>query len=233
MEHIHLEECPSTQIFLKEKLESLDYFPENSILVSTSRQTQGLGRKNHKWIHLDNALAFSFTLKPHPKPNLTPLEIGASLVGYFQSLNQKLWPKWPNDLLNSQGQKCGGILCHFINAEIVIVGIGLNFGKVDSSQQNLSSTFPAGSIDEKRTLSKKDMEEFPKKIARYITENRISHQKVCETWNAQCPHLGREVTIIDGSQRIKGLFKGINAQGEAVLEIAKERKTIISGTLVY
>ena len=230
MKQIHLLECYSTQTLLKEKIEERD-FDEHPLLISASRQKKGRGRRQNPWVHLDNALAFSLTFKPHVEPTLTPLEVASILIKYFQQQKRQLHLKWPNDLLNSHGQKCGGILCTYLTERIIIVGIGLNCGKADFENISPNGAVP-GSIDTQRILNEREKETMPWKISQYLLENRMSSQQVLSNWNLHCSHIGEKVRIADDDKNIVGLFQGITTKGEAIIENNGKLENIPTGTLL-
>ena len=227
MKHTHLLECRSTQIFLKKDIER-NGWKGVPLLVSTSRQTEGRGRGNNQWIHSENALAFSLAINPHPEPMLTPLEIGSLLIKYFSP--NTLFLKWPNDLINSHEQKCGGILCSLLNNNTIVIGIGINLGKSDFKNIPTESLSP-GSVDSKKILTEKEKEEIPCSISQYIIENRMIEEQVIQTWNEHCFHVGKRVLISDGKSSLSGSFQGITSKGEAIIENDGILKYAITGSL--
>ncbi len=213
MQHIHLPSCASTQSYLIENIKPSD---GESILVSTANQQDGVGRTGNHWDHFSNALAFSFTLSPNSTATLTPLEIGTQLVLFLEEhYGVSLKLKWPNDLLTNDGNKCGGIITTMINENLLVVGIGLNLGIINDSGSGTYKT-PVDSIIHTE-IDESDKKEVPKKIYDYITSNRIPSVGVLELWPTMCYHLGHAVRIESGNQTAIGEFKGIGAQGEAVI----------------
>ena len=230
MKHIHLEECSSTQILLKKKIEQ-NASIRMPLLISASRQTEGRGRRQNQWVQTDNALAFSLTFKPHPEYGLTPLEVASILIKYFQGQGYGLHLKWPNDLLNSKGQKCGGILCTFLTEEIVIVGVGLNYGK--SNFEGVPDTLiTPGSVDDQRVLDQYDKEKMPLVISRYLLENRMSSKQIVATWTRHCFHRDKKVVVVDGDQKSSGFFRGITSKGEAIIESDEGPEYVTAGSLI-
>ena len=227
MKHIHLKECPSTQSFLKAKLEGKGPL-KGPLLVSASHQAQAVGRGGAAWTHTANSIGFSLALAPHPEASLTPLEVGAALLGYFAGIGQQLSLKWPNDLLNSGGQKCGGILCTLVAPETVIVGVGLNWGEAPSLQD---ADIAPGAIESGKRLSESEQEKLSYQIASHLLENRLSSENIRKVWNEHCFHLGKMVSIADNGKRIDGLFKELGPKGEAVIEQDGQIKTIVTGSL--
>src|SRR3989339_683110 len=144
MLHLHLKECDSTQLYLKENLN--DLFSKNfHILISTDRQLNGIGRNSHHWNDHPNALAFSFLLKPSINAITIPLAVGIILCQYIkEKWSIDLTLKWPNDLINHQGLKCGGIICQYISHESIICGVGLNLGHSGELFNDKNYKTPAG-----------------------------------------------------------------------------------------
>lgn len=223
MQHIHLQECPSTQTLLREKFADLS----QPILVSTDLQTEGFGRKGSDWSHFGHALAFSFTLSLNETLTLTPLEIGCLLAEFF---SPNLFVKWPNDLINANGEKVGGILCQLVGKNLV-VGIGLNLYLKD---QKLID-YPIGGIFTDCPQFEEDFKKvLPKKISTFIRENRLTSTLVEKKFRKYCCHMTKEVTIIDGSIKKSGQFIGISPQGEALLKnINNETIKVLTGSLRF
>jgi len=60
------------------------------------------------------------------------LEIGLITISFLKNkFNKDLFLKWPNDILTSDGKKCGGILCQYIDKSTIVVGLGINLGKLE------------------------------------------------------------------------------------------------------
>jgi len=213
--HIHLEACPSTQLKLKNEFDSLTSKNAN-ILISTQNQTAGIGRRGNHWQSLGNNLAFSFTLGPSATPTLTPLEIAVATVNFMQQnfkINLKV--KWPNDILQGDNKKCGGIIINLIN-NIAIVGIGLNMGHITKPN---SLAYPVASILDKKKLSKLDFQEIPLQIYNYILNKRLNEEDIQNKWSQLCAHMDRPVKIIDDNREYIGHFVGIGEKGEAILKL--------------
>ena len=235
MKTIHLDRCASTQDVLSHWIkENPDY--KEPILVSTSEQTAGKGRRGNQWQFLGQSLAFSFTLAPNPTLSLTSLEVGILVAQYFEvALKAQIKLKWPNDLFNLEKQKCGGILIQFYEQDTLMVGIGINI-KSDGDENILLNhddfRMPVGFINLKGQISNQQ-EELPKAIYNWILNNRMSSVEVQKKWKEYCIHLNQKVQI-DSDQKIyQGTFMGITSLGEAILEHKEKKSTFMSGTLSF
>jgi len=217
MHHIHLDQCASTQEYLKNYLEEGSF---QEVIISCSEQTDGKGRQGKSWIQGSHSLAFSFSLKPNPIVSLTSLEIGVLISMFFKSkfsLDIKL--KWPNDLMVQDFKKCGGILCQTYE-KYLLVGVGINLGEIDFSPKDLSIEIASLPI----IGNQKDL---PQEIYNYILQNRLSPEMTRSSWESLCAHLNREVVI----ENERGFFMGIGESGELLLKTNLGIKKIFSGSL--
>jgi BirA family transcriptional regulator, biotin operon repressor / biotin---[acetyl-CoA-carboxylase] ligase len=217
MHHIHLDQCASTQEYLKNYLQ--EGGPQE-VLISCREQTDGKGRQGRSWIQGRDSLAFSFSLKPNPIVSLTSLEIGVLISMFFKSnFSLEIKLKWPNDLMVLGFKKCGGILCQTYE-KYLLVGVGINLGEIDFSPEDLSTEIASLPI----IGNQKDL---PQKIYNYILKNRLSPEATKSTWENLCAHLNREVVI----ENERGFFVGIGESGELLLKTDLGIKKIFSGSL--
>jgi len=216
MQYKFLSQCGSTQSEIKKLIKS-----DGPVLVATGLQTQGVGRRGHKWEFFENSLAFSFTLKPELPITLNPLMIGVLICQFFkEKFNKELLLKWPNDIMNSDGKKCGGIICELFNPQTIIVGVGLNF-----------TENPYGHIN-KIHVSKNFQEQAPKEFYQYLLSNLIKEEKKCIlSWQKLCIHLEKKVRISDENTEFEGLFQGIGEHGQALIMTKEKIQQVYSGSL--
>ena len=215
---IHLDCCDSTQDVTKEQLSQ---GVADEITVSCEHQLNGRGRGINSWVDGPGTICFSMTISPHHQINLTALEISVLICEYFELMGQDIRLKWPNDLINQERKKCGGILVqNFQNT--YVVGIGLNIFYPDQNFGGIfSSSFP---------FNKK---EYAHKISKFIRENRfLSSEDLIRKWSNKCVHLNQLVTIIEGDHRTKGIFKCLGPYGEAVIENENGLQHLFNGSLI-
>ncbi len=222
MTHIHFDTIESTQTYLIDEHNK----GSDTHLVTSKLQTQGYGRKRDRWDCYENSLSFSFKISPNPIASLTPLEIGVLLCQFFKNQGiAKLSLKWPNDILTSEGLKCGGIIANLIDNS-VIVGVGINYGSSKGGDHYKTKKGTVSNI----LLTQDCYKEIPLEIFKYISRNRIS-QNLTGIWNSFCSHQNQEVEILDTDTRYSGVFKGISQYGEAILETNGEETKYSSGSL--
>lgn len=229
MRHIHFESLNSTQEYLKASIDELLISDEN-IVVSTDQQTDGLGRQKHVWDFYSGSLAFSFNLKAASPSILTPLEIGVLVANFFKQLyGIAIKLKWPNDLINSSGEKCGGIIGNMLGNNQLIVGIGVN--AVQSIDKQIDKyDFKAGGLDYGDVMQTKDLIYA---MVEYIHESRLAATEIVTKWNDLCSHKDIMVKLVDQKTTHNGLFKGIDDQGLALIEIDNHIEKFCSGNLRY
>lgn len=227
MNIIHLDECDSTQEYLKTHLANL-MVEDKDVLVNALEQNSGVGRSGKSWIHYPTSLAFSFTLKPHETLTLTSLEVAVLIAHFFSDKYRKnLHLKWPNDLLDDMGDKCGGIIIHNA-ANALVVGVGLNLIEVENP---VADEYPHGFIFSHNIFTDNYKKIIPEKIFEYILENRLSGAEIIRSWQALSFHQNKLVAFEDGDKISSGIFVGIGSEGQAFIESNGTTRSIFSGSL--
>lgn len=221
MKVIQLSECHSTQEYLKNQLALKKL--EHPVLVSCEKQTKGKGRRNNSWHQFENSLAFSFTCKAFSPVTLSPLAIAVEICELFKENSISLKLKWPNDILNLNGKKMGGILCEVLNQDLILVGVGLNLYPSDE----LVFDYPHGFIFEEKSFFSKD--QFFINLMNRIEKRGYSYK---ENWEKYCYHLGKKVQIKESDGQVNGVFEGLGPHGEALLKLdSGELKSLFTGSL--
>lgn len=232
MYHTHFNSIHSTQIYLRDNLVELKSHG-SEILISASEQTLGIGRKGSQWDSYTNSIAMSFTMKPNPVPTITPIEIGVLISAFLkQEYGASISLKWPNDLLTSEGKKCGGIIAQYIDSETVIAGLGLNLGSLPETTIPGHYKHGLGNVSDVLNLSPIDQKEIPAKFYDFILKNRIDDIAEMQTqFYKSCFHIGLNVQIDDDGFDYEGKFMGIGKNGEALVEIEGNTRAFLSSSL--
>jgi len=215
IKHVHLDECDSTQLVLKEQMKQ---GPQGQFLVSTQKQLQGRGRGERSWECLPGSLCFSMNIEPHPSVSFTALELSVIILKFFEG--SKLYLKWPNDIFNTNHKKCCGILVQSANSKFM-AGLGIN----------LCSEHPdfGGVFDSIFSFDKKS---WSRELAEFILANRIPDVKELKNfWEASCVHMGKIVEISEGDTKTVGHFVGLGDYGEALLSTPEGVKHLYNGSL--
>ncbi len=224
MKHIFLDRCESTQSSFKE------YWAQHSghtsqLLVSTQEQTGGIGRRGNSWFSNSHSLSMSFSFKSQSILSLTPLHIAVALCEFFHLKNIPLKLKWPNDILDHNGNKLGGILCQVIDQETVLVGVGLNLYLDEQDKQAMENIpYEVGHLNLKNIDKKVLAEDLYKSL---LGQNDFQF----ENWNKFCHHIDKVVTIVDGEQKVEGIFVGIDKDGAALVKSNDKTHRVLTGSL--
>lgn len=216
--HIHVSECDSTQDILKEQLTAHPIGAQ--FLVSCETQLKGRGRGENSWSSLPASLCFSFNLRPHPELSYTALEVSVLIARYFEAKGINLKLKWPNDLWDATGKKCGGILIQG-SGQNLMAGIGLN---LHSNNPEFGSIYPSDQQFDKRRLSQD--------LADFILHHRYKEvDSLREDWLKRCGHNQQNVRVTEGSESYEGKFIGLGVYGECLIETADSVHRIFNGSL--
>jgi len=214
-----MEHCQSTQDEISKLIEKDS---TQNYLVSANKQKLGRGQRSKVWFSVDNALAMSFNLNAANTMTLSSLEMGVLVSKFFeQRYDISIGLKWPNDLF-IHGQKCGGILIQ--KSQFLICGIGLNlshFGDYPSNIESITSVFE-NEVNAK-TLSKE--------LYLFISDNRLSDEKIKNEFHNRCVHMNAMVEIIEEHRTLMGKFLELGHHGEARVLIESEVKNFYSASL--
>lgn len=225
MLHINLDSCSSTQTYLKEFLENQNQNQSERILVTSKEQTQGKGRGENSWHHFPGSLVMSCLVKPNDQLSSLPLKIGLILSQLIKkNFDQDIVLKWPNDLMNLNGEKIGGIICSLMGDK-VIVGIGIN---LNEERDKTIVDFSFGHLGMNNQIIASD-------LAKLIYQQLIDEESTPfnhPEWEKSCFHLNKMVKIVDEFESTEGIFLGLGKNGEALVKTQDgEIKTIMSGSL--
>ena len=110
-------------------------------VVLCEQQTAGRGRYGRSWQSAFGAglyLSALFPLADFQDVGGLSLAVGVMVARFVTKLGLDICLKWPNDLLDKQGKKLGGILIE-IQDGYVIAGIGINYAAQDVQALGSSS----------------------------------------------------------------------------------------------
>ncbi|NRB61489.1 MAG: biotin--[acetyl-CoA-carboxylase] ligase [Saprospiraceae bacterium] len=124
---------PSTNSFLLDILTQKNW-PEG-ITVQTDHQTEGRGQLGNSWYSSPNAnITLSTALFPHfaqPKDTYLFTKMAALAVRDVveEFVGQRVWVKWPNDIILNHKKICGILLQSALSGfsiQHLVVGVGIN-----------------------------------------------------------------------------------------------------------
>ena len=219
IKHIHVDKCDSTQEVLKEQL---IYESETSFIISCEQQLMGRGRGSNVWQDSIGTICLSMNIKAHNVVSFTALEISLIVCRFFEIEGSTLRLKWPNDLLNKKGKKCGGILIQSAGDKF-LAGIGVN---LFYPGEEFGGVYESDFVFDKRS--------WAHEIGLFVINNRYPNTHFLKRdWEMRCSHMNQQVTITDGANKLTGEFIGLGEYGEALIKSDKETKCCFNGSLTH
>ncbi len=201
-----------------------------SILVCSSRQTQGRGQRQRQWVSPEGNIYLSTLLNTRTAiDGRLALEIALNILQMPGLQDLDLQVKWPNDLYSRQG-KWGGILVEPISPHQVVVGVGINLEPVPKMQidQHATSLHELGLQDISRI--------------QLIAELFMAIQHASAWFDHDCYNLAarfnhyaafknQAVEFEHHSGVCSGIFLGIQNDGSVNIETSEGLKQFYQGRL--
>jgi BirA family biotin operon repressor/biotin-[acetyl-CoA-carboxylase] ligase len=189
-------------------------------VIAAEFQSAGRGRLERSFDAAPNsALLFSFYISPkRARSDWGFIAHLAALTMYeviSLDLSEKVWLKWPNDILIGQ-MKVAGLLAQ-VTDEGLIVGIGINVAMATQELpvETATSLAISGSNQlDRNVILSRFLNAFENNFAKWDKGADFvnGYSQVCST-------LGREVQIeVSGRENRTGIAKSINKSGALVLE---------------
>ncbi|MDP6932128.1 MAG: biotin--[acetyl-CoA-carboxylase] ligase [Myxococcota bacterium] len=180
-------------------------------VVVADHQTSGRGRLDRTWnSEAGHNLLFSVVLRPPVPPVQAPRCVLAWAAALAEALD--IHVKWPNDLIDTQDRKLGGLLAELETSshqvQHLVLGVGVNANQV---------SFPglphAGSlaltrgqpIDRARTLTT---------LVRSLRACIVNTEDTLATWRSRNRTLGRRVRVGE----IEGIAEGLREDGALLVD---------------
>jgi len=193
--------------------------------VLAQSQTEGRGQMRRKWISPPGNLYAALRLPPVAPfdSESAAIAMGALLANAISDFGCRIRLKWPNDLVlvnKDIPAKLGGILLEEKHGQI-FAGIGINILHAPTGVESMSG-LPAASL----ALCCREALPGPDKLWRTLVKHLRSVYKneafFSHVWKNLAESLllwrGQMVEIYDGGERSKGVFRGLNDLGCAILE---------------
>lgn len=202
--------------------------------ICAARQTAGRGRLGRPWQSATGNLFASVGLiDPSPMRHAPQLSfvMSLALVDALDALTHAALPlaiKWPNDVL-CEGRKLAGILIEGSSLPsggfACVAGIGVNCLATPQL-----TAYPATSLlQEGFQLTPRDvLPALADAFARRLQIWNCGHgfAAIRQAWLARAAGLGAEIETIQGHNRARGLFAGLDAEGHLLLDTGAGLKTI-------
>ena len=221
----------STNIRAKQEAEQ---GAESGLLVVADKQTAGRGRRGRGW-ESPSGINIYYTLLLKPDfaadcaPMLTLVMALAVAKGIRQMLRRdseeaaKVGIKWPNDIV-VDGKKVCGILTEMSMEQSyiqhIVIGVGINVRKQEFPEEIRDR---AAAIDEqcgfrisRSQLIADIMEAFEEDYAIFLQTHDLKGLRA--SYTKLLVNQDREVCVLDPKGEYRGIARGINDQGELLVE---------------
>ncbi|AZL16080.1 bifunctional biotin--[acetyl-CoA-carboxylase] ligase/biotin operon repressor BirA [Rickettsiales endosymbiont of Stachyamoeba lipophora] len=238
-EHLIQQGVPHKNITIEvfESLESTNSYLKGFVGNITPRvciaeyQTQGRGRLNRRWYSPFGKNIYLSILYPFEKDmsELVGLStiVSLAIVDALQDLQlaQQIFLKWPNDIIVKQ-KKLSGSLIEIISEanglSYAIIGIGLNVNMInDDNHINQSWTSLKQLLNQDVDRNKLCIS-LINSLTTYLKKfNQEGFNPFKTEWEQRDMLLNKKVKLVSGNNIISGYGRGINNQGNLMLEVEK------------
>lgn len=201
--------------------------PFHGMLVTAEHQTAGRGRLGRSWLApAGKCVTMTLLLKPDFAPqyaSMLTLVMGLSVAEAIGKMGLEAWIKWPNDVVVSRKKICG-ILTEMsldgteIREVAVGVGINVNLQQISEEMKEIATSMylESGKQYDKNQVIAQVLECFEKNYE--IFEKRCDLRDLMEDYNRRLINRGRPVRVLDPQHPFEGTARGINEQGELLVE---------------
>ncbi len=191
------------------------------VLVTAKRQEAGRGRTGIGWINADRAVAASLAFDAPATPHLgtIPLVAGLAMRSALDEVGVRVMVKWPNDLMDVDGVKVGGILSES-DGEIVVIGAGVNL-YFENAPAGMAGCFPS---DPGRHVAERVATIWADRLLDALASDRPWNRKA---YREASMLLGAPITWEGGS----GTAVDVADDGALVVAVGTERVELHSGAV--
>ena len=207
-----------------------------NICLMANEQKKGFGRRGTTWESPKNNVYISILSK-----NILPIEnhflnnafITNMICSVIENIcNVKTQIKWPNDILINN-KKCGGVLCETrIKNNCIkqmVIGIGLNVNETNNDfPDTLSKSATSLAIE---TNQSNQRELLCAIITTYFERLLNDLPSSLPIWQNYCNHINESVSFNQGGINQNGIFKGLDNDGRAIIQVNKKEILFNSITL--
>ena len=231
---------PRGSLIAEEVPSALDVARETAVGVPVfcEMQTRGRGRRGRRWLSIPAGAILFAVRVPIPKSPLgLPLAVGVGILRALESVatdatGSDLKLKWPNDILDSEGRKVGGVLVEGLG-DSAAVGAGVNLLMTPELRAAVGRPV-AGMVAElggaqHRNVRARAVAERVAEAAAEFGRNGVK-SFLNEALSRHIAVMGGEVSFRAGDGRLRrGEFAGFGEQGELLLRGKNGTESHISG----
>lgn len=182
-----------------------------SPIVVADRQTAGRGRQGRRWESPAGMnLLFSIVMRPHLAPQLAPRAVLGLAAVMAEVLG--VWLKWPNDLVDLDGRKLGGVLAEMESAgewvRHIVLGVGINV-----NQERFPEHLPEATSLRRLRGQEIDRAELLGRLVRAIDAVDVEDPALLDRWRARSRTIGRRVRVNTLGGPVEGVATGVRDDG--------------------
>ena len=239
-QHIWLEETDSTNSLLRRLLSDgvtiehktyggmlIEGAPKEGAMIVADSQNAGRGRSGHTWKSpAGTSIALSVLLKPDVNDNSIPIVTLIAALAVSETVkkvcNLDTKIKWPNDIIVG-GRKICGILTELDitdGRKSLILGVGINVNQQsfpdDISDIATSLLIETGVEVDRALVVSTFAEALEKYYKKFLITGNMSLLK--NEYEKLLINIGKEVKVLDPLENITGIARGIDDNGELLVE---------------
>ena len=215
----------------------LDAPGEEFRIVLAEAQSAGKGRRGRRWVSPFGRNIYVSVCRFMQRP---PDELGGLSLALGMQLVEALRDqgvagaglKWPNDLL-LDGGKTGGILVELRPREArgtgVIAGLGVNLALSAAEAAGIDQPWNQVSARQELDRNRLAASLVSKVAAALLRFDQESFACFQSAWAGYNLYQNTEVTVSCGGKRLQGIDRGVNLQGDLLLETADGMLALNSG----
>lgn len=177
----------------------------SGFVVVAEQQTGGRGRRGRVWESVPGEnLYLTVILRPDCLPREAPLLTLGAAAALAEALDVRV--KWPNDLVDADGRKLGGLLAEMETQgdaiRYVLLGLGLNVNQ---------TVFPGLPNATSLTTLRRAAQEREALLTDVVATLRAPLPGL-DLWRSRSHTLGRQVRVL-GTSLMEGVATGIRDDG--------------------
>lgn len=193
--------------------------PDRTIVIA-DEQTGGRGRRGRAWASAPGNLYLSMIVdggKQAAAPGLLSLAVGVAAAEACGGYGARVRLKWPNDLMIDDA-KLAGILIEAAAPWRYVVGLGVNLTH-------------APALPGRATVALAEAAPVPPPTVESFLETLLpllmgwadrwhdgAAEPIRSAWLARAHRLGHTITLMNGHQTMRGIFRGLGDDGALLLE---------------
>ncbi len=191
------------------------------MVIVAEEQTAGRGRLKRAWLSPKGSTSLSIILHPTPTQLPALIMVASLAVAHcIEKVSLKTQIKWPNDVLVKGKKVCGILIESDVRGSAVdyaVIGIGLNVNLKLADFPEIAETATSLSQELGGELS------LPEVIRCLLMEVENLYlalpegDSVFREWRDRLVTLGKEVEIISGQTKHKGVAESVASDGSLLL----------------